>query len=366
MTAANSIDTEWTAADCSTDLAERVRAAAVARTPLRLRGSGSKDFLGNPSPGDLLDLTRHAGIVRYAPDELVLTARAGTRMATIDAALAEHGQMLGFEPPHFGAGATLGGTLAAGLSGPRRASAGAARDFVLGARILDGRGESLHFGGEVMKNVAGYDVSRLMIGAFGTLGVILEASLKLVPRPRAQLGLQLQLDPASALDHLRGWAQRPLPISASAIVDGFLHVRLAGASAAVHAAASELGGARIDDEGFWLSLREQTHAFFADPRPLWRLSVAAAAAIDDLDGPWLIEWQGAQRWLKSDASPARIRAAASAGGGHATRFRAGAAATAIDNVFHPLPAPMLALHRRLKAEFDPHGLFNRGRLHPEL
>ncbi len=244
-----------------------MRAAAAARTPLRLRGSGSKDFLGHPSPGDLLDLRAHAGIVRYAPDELVLTARAGTRMTTIEAALAEHGQMLGFEPPHFGAAATLGGTLAAGLSGPRRASAGAARDFVLGVRILDGRGESLRFGGEVMKNVAGYDVSRLMVGAFGTLGVMLEASLKLVPQPREQLSLRLQLDPASALDRLRSWAQRALPISASAVVEDSLYVRLSGASAAVQAAAGELGGERIDSDAFWLSLREQTHAFFADPRP---------------------------------------------------------------------------------------------------
>jgi glycolate oxidase FAD binding subunit len=353
-------------ADHSAEFAERVRAAASARTPLCLRGSGSKDFLGHPSAGDALDLGAHAGIVRYAPDELVLTARAGTRMAEIDAALAEHGQMLGFEPPHFGADATLGGTLAAGLSGPRRASAGAARDFVLGARLLDGHAQSLRFGGEVMKNVAGYDVSRLMVGAFGTLGVILEASLKLVPKPRAQLGVRMQLDPVSALDRLRRWAQRPLPISASAIVDGFLCVRLSGASAAVHAAAAELGGERFDDDAFWLSLREHTHAFFADPRPLWRLSIAPASAIDDLDGPVLIEWQGAQRWLKSDAGPARIRAAASASGGHATRFRAGATPGVIDHVFHPLPAPMLALHRRLKAEFDPHSLFNRGRLHPEL
>ncbi|MET0225883.1 MAG: glycolate oxidase subunit GlcE [Dokdonella sp.] len=366
MSEAGLIDTGSIEADGSADLGERVRAAAAARAPLRLRGSGSKDFLGHASPGDLLDMSTHSGIVRYAPDELVLTARAGTRMATIDAALAEHGQMLGFEPPHFGANATLGGTLAAGLSGPCRASAGAARDFVLGVRILDGRGDSLRFGGEVMKNVAGYDVSRLMVGAFGTLGVILEASLKLVPKPRMQVGLRLQLDPTSALDHLRRWAQRPLPISASAIVDDALYVRLSGATAAVRAAAAELGGERIDDDAFWLSLREQTHVFFADPRPLWRLSVAAAMAIEDLDGPVLIEWQGAQRWLKSDADPARIRAAASAGGGHATHFRAGAAARAIDQVFHPLPAPMLALHRRLKAEFDPHGLFNRGRLYPEL
>ncbi|MEP7042374.1 MAG: glycolate oxidase subunit GlcE [Dokdonella sp.] len=352
-------------ADGSAEFSERIRAAAATSTPLRLCGSGSKDFLGNAGCGESLDLRAHAGILRYAPDELVLTARAGTRMADIDAALSDHGQMLGFEPPRFGADATLGGTLAAGLSGPRRASSGAARDFVLGMRILDGRGQTLRFGGEVMKNVAGYDVSRLMVGAFGTLGVILEASIKLVPGPRAQRTLRLELDAMSALDRLRGWAQRPLPISASAIVDGRLYVRLSGATAAVQAAAAELGGAD-DGDTFWLSLREHTHAFFADPRPLWRLSVAPATPITPLDGPMLIEWQGAQRWLKSEAEPSRIRAAASAGGGHATRFRASVPAGAIGNVFHPFSAPMLALHRRLKAEFDPRGILNRGRLHPEL
>jgi glycolate oxidase FAD binding subunit len=351
--------------DLTAHLRERVLAAAAERTALRLCGSGSKHFLGNACEGRDLDVAAHAGIVKYAPDELVLTARAGTRLADIDAALAEHEQMLGFEPPRFGEAATLGGTLATGLSGPRRASAGAARDFVLGTRVLDGRGQTLRFGGEVIKNVAGYDVSRLMVGAFGSLGIILEASLKLVPRPRAQCTLSFELDGVAALERVRAWAQRPLPISGSAIFDGRLYVRLSGADAAVRSAASELGGSPRDEDAFWQDLREQRLAFFDDPRPLWRLSVAPASPLANLDGPQLIEWQGAQRWLKSTAEPAHIRAAASAGGGHATRFRAGSGA-AIDHVFHPLPPALLALHRRLKAEFDPHGLFNRGRLHPEL
>ncbi|HEY0178385.1 MAG TPA: glycolate oxidase subunit GlcE [Dokdonella sp.] len=351
-------------ADASAELAERVRDAAARRAPLRLRGSGSKDFLGPRGDGDALDLRAHAGIVRYAPDELVLTARAGTRLADVEAALAEHGQMLGFEPPHFGADATLGGTLAAGLSGPRRASAGASRDFVLGLRLLDGRGETLRFGGEVMKNVAGYDVSRLMIGAFGTLGAILEASLKIVPKPRAERTLALELDAPAALDRLRAWAQRPLPISASAIVGGRLYLRLSGADAAVRAAALELGGDPLDDaDAPWTSLREHTHAFFADPRPLWRLSTAPAAPLAAPAGALLVEWHGAQRWLKTDAAAADVRAAAAAAGGHATRFRADAPG---DDAFHPLPPALLALHRRLKATFDPHAVLNRGRLHPEL
>lgn len=352
--------------DRSAELAERIRAAAARDTPLALRGSGSKGFLGSAATGEPLDLRMHAGIVNYAPDELVLTARAGTRLTEIDALLAEHGQMLGFEPPHFGTEATLGGTLAAGLSGPRRASAGAARDFVLGTRVLDGRGDVLRFGGEVMKNVAGYDVSRLMVGAFGTLGVILEASLRLLPKPRAERTLALEFDAASALERVRDWAQRPLPISASAIVDGRLYLRLSGADAAVRAAADEIGGEASDGADFWLSLREQTHAFFTDPRPLWRLSVAPATPRVDLGGPQLTEWQGAQRWLKSDIDPAHIRTAAVAGGGHATRFRAGAEDIAIEHVFHPLSPALLALHRRLKAAFDPRGILNRGGWHPEL
>lgn len=354
-------------ADRSAELAERVRAAIADATPLHLRGSGSKDFLGHATSGTPLELRGHAGIVRYAPDELVLTARAGTPLAEIEAVLDAHGQMLGFEPPHLGAGATLGGALAAGLSGPRRASAGSARDFVLGVRLLDGRGQVLRFGGEVIKNVAGYDVARLMVGAFGTLGAILEASLRVLPRPRAERTLALELDADAALERVRDWSQCPLPISASAIDGERLHLRLSGADAAVRAAADEIGGETIDDGArLWRSLREQTHAFFADPRPLWRLSVAPAAARADLGGPQLIEWQGAQRWLTSTADPARIRAAAAAAGGHATRFRAGAGGAAVEHVFHPLPAALLTLHQRLKAQFDPHGLFNRGRLHPEL
>jgi glycolate oxidase FAD binding subunit len=351
-------------ADETDALRECVREAFARRAPLVLRGSGSKAFFGNASAGDPLALRAHAGIVRYAPDELVITARAGTRLADLEALLAEHGQMLGFEPPHFGADATIGGTIAAGLSGPRRASAGAARDFVLGVRVIDGRGDVLRFGGEVIKNVAGYDVSRLMVSAMGTLGVLLDVSLKLAPIPRVEQTRALELDAASALERVRAWVQRPLPISATAIVDGRLFMRLSGADSAVGAAETEMGGEAVDS-AFWRALREQELAFFADSHPLWRLSVAPASALVDL-GPQLIEWHGAQRWVKSDAEPAHVRAAAAAAGGHATLFRVGAARTPDDGVFHPLPAPLLALHRRLKAEFDPHGIFNRGRLYGDL
>lgn len=352
--------------DLTRAIVDRVQSASADATPLRLRGSGSKAFLGNAGEGETLALDAHAGVVHYAPDELVVTARAGTRLADLEALLAEHGQMLGFEPPRFGADATLGGTLAAGLSGPRRANAGAARDFVLGVRIVDGRGQVLRFGGEVIKNVAGYDASRLMVGAHGTLGVLLDASIRVLPRPRAERTRVLELDAASALQRVRAWAARPLPISASAIVDGLLFVRFSGAESAVAAGETEIGGETVDGDAFWRALCEHELPFFSDSRPLWRLSVAPASAIADLDGPQLIEWHGAQRWLASEALPERVRAEAAAAGGHATLFRTGTAQAPHDGVFHPMPAALLALHRRLKSEFDPQRIFNRNRLYPGL
>jgi glycolate oxidase FAD binding subunit len=347
-------------------LRDRVRDAAARRAAFRLRGSGSKDFLGNAGAGEVLDLRAHAGIVRYAPRELVITARAGTRLHDLEAALAENAQMLAFEPPHFGRDATLGGTIACGLSGPRRANGGAARDFVLGVRILDGRGEVLRFGGEVIKNVAGYDVSRLMTGAFGTLGILLDLSLRVVPCPRAEETRVLELDAATALQRVRAWSLEALPISASAIFDGRLFVRLSGANSAVRAAAANVGGEALDSELFWHRLREHDLPFFAGALALWRLSVAPGSELADLGAPQLIEWHGAQRWVRTDLDAAHLRAQAQAADGHATLFRAEADSTPPDGRFHPLPAGLFALHRRLKAEFDPHGVFNPGRLYPGL
>jgi glycolate dehydrogenase FAD-binding subunit len=344
-------------------LREHVRDAIARRASLAIRGSGSKSFLGNRCDGEPLDVRAHAGIVSYAPGELVITARAGTPLADLEAALDANGQMLAFEPPHFGPDATLGGTIACALSGPRRASTGAARDFVLGTRILDGRGEVLRFGGEVIKNVAGYDVSRLMTGAFGTLGVLLDVSLRVVPKPRAETTRVLELDASQALQRVRSWAQRPLPVSATAMHGARLHVRLSGAESAVGSAAAAIGGEAVDG-GFWRALREHDLDFFADARALWRLSVAPASPIPDCGGPLLIEWSGAQRWVKTDADATRLRAIAASAGGHATLFRADS--TPPDGAFHPLPPALLALHRRLKAELDPHAIFNRGRLYREL
>jgi glycolate oxidase FAD binding subunit len=314
----------------------------------------------------VLDTRGYAGIVAYEPSELVVTARCGTPLAELERILAESRQMLAFEPPHFGPGATLGGCVAAGLSGPRRAAAGAVRDFVLGVRVLDGRGRDLSFGGRVMKNVAGYDVSRFLVGSMGTLAVLLEVSLKVLPLPAAERSLRLERDEAAALEAMNRWAGEPLPISATAWCGGRLTVRLSGAQAAVRAAAARIGGEPLaEDEArrFWEAVREHTDPFFADTTPLWRLSVPSAAPPLAIAGRQLIEWGGALRWCKTDAPAAEVRAAAANAGGHATLFRA---ADKSAGAFAPLAPELLRLHRALKQAFDPAGILGPGRLYPEL
>lgn len=340
-------------------LQEQVRAATASRTPLRIRAGGSKDFYGNDSRGELLDPRAHAGIVAHEPTELVITARCGTRLSELEAALDEAGQMLPFEPPHFGDGATVGGCVAAGLAGPRRASAGGVRDYVLGAKLLTGNGEVLAFGGTVMKNVAGYDVARLAAGSLGVLGVITEVSLKVLPKPVAEATLRLELEEAAALKQMNYWAGQPLPVSATVWCDGALHVRLSGARAAVAEAQRKIGGQPVDGKGLWHGLCEQTDGYFAGELPLWRLALPSTAEAIALPGAQLVEWGGAQRWLRSDAPAGEIRARAAACGGHATLFRGGERR----NVFTPLSTPIAAIHKRLKAEFDPAGIFNPGRMY---
>ena len=346
---------------------QQILAASAARRPLRLRGGGTKDWYGQQLDGEVLDTRAYAGIIDYEPTELVITARCGTPLAEIEAALAARKQMLAFEPPHFGPGATVGGVVASALSGPRRASAGALRDFVLGAVLMDGHGERLAFGGQVMKNVAGYDVSRLLAGSMGTLGLILEVSLKVLPLPLREATLRLACAEIAALRLLNEWAGQPLPISASCWHDGVLSVRLSGAEAAVSAALQSLGGELLapdDAAAFWLSLREQTHAFFAGAGSLWRLSLPPHASAVILKGRQLVEWGGAQRWLKLDgdadaAGGQRIRQAVAALGGHATLFRGGDKAI---GVFHPLAPAVEKIHQRLRQAFDPAGIFNPHRM----
>lgn len=352
-------------------LVAQVQAAAQNKTPLRIRAGGSKDFYGNHCVGQILDPRAHRGIVSYEPSELVITARCGTSLAELQRTLAEQRQMLGFEPPHFGAQASVGGMVAAGLSGPRRAATpggGSVRDFVLGAQLLNGRGEVLTFGGQVMKNVAGYDVARLLAGSLGTLGLILEVSLKVVPRPEIELTLHFALSEMRAIRTLNQWAAQPWPISATLWHQGVLHVRLSGTAAAVDVARTALGGETLTEAeagSLWAEVREHRHTFFLDDatsgsrRSVWRLSMPSITPSLDL-GPTLIEWNGALRWIRSDMPAEKLRTRVTAAGGHATLFRSHAPH---HNAFHPLDPVVAKLHQRLKAEFDPQHIFNPGRMY---
>lgn len=367
-------------------LTDQVKAATADRAPLRIRAGGTKDFYGNASAeGATLDPRPLRGIVTYEPTELVVTVRAGTPLAALEAELAEQGQMLPFEPPHFDSegadGATIGGAVASGLAGPRRASYGptygGVRDFVLGASLLDGRGQLLRFGGTVMKNVAGYDMARALAGSLGILGVLTELSIKVLPRPVTETTVRMHMSQDEALDRMNQWGGQPLPISATAWVDDLLYVRLSGAGAAVDAAVLRMkldhNADVLDEEGslaLWRGVRDQRHRFFSpedlEPFPLWRLSLPSTAESLRLPGTQLIEWGGALRWLRSAASPEEIRRHAAALGGHAALFRGGSDTVRAAGTFTALPAPTLRIHQRLKAEFDPAGIFNRGRMYAEF
>ena len=362
-------------------LIDRVQSARAAGAQLCIRGGGTKDFYGEVPQGEPLDTRVLEGTSSYEPTELVVTTRCGTSLAELEALLAAQGQCLPFEPPHFGdpgldtraRGATVGGMIAAGLSGPSRAAVGSVRDHVLGATLLNGQGEVMSFGGQVMKNVAGYDVSRLLAGSMGTLGVILEVSLKVLPVAPATLTLRMEMDQASALAQLNAWGGQPLPLNASAWWDGNLIVRLRGALAAVQAARATIGGQVVEPQfasPFWVGLRDHTDEFFEGAHTavkggasLWRLSLPSTAAPLALSGELLIEWGGAQRWLCSAMPAGAVRDAAAKAGGHATLF---AALDKSPGAFAPLQSPLDRIHRELKKAFDPAGIFNPGRLYPGL
>ncbi len=341
--------------DIAEQLAKTVRDGVSRNTPLAIHGSGSKHFLTGDIDGAALDITRHRGIISYEPTELVLTARAGTPLHEIEATLAENNQMLGFEPPHFGPMATLGGTIACNLSGPRRPYCGAARDFVLGTRVINGRGEILKFGGRVMKNVAGYDVSRLMAGSYGTLGVLLDISLKVLPKPAQEISLTFQMGADEAIQRMNTWAGQPLPLSAACHLGDTLSIRLSGTDHGVRAAHINLGG-ELDTKGaaFWQELREQQLLFFAGEAPLWRLSVPSAAPLLDLPGKSLLDWGGAQRWLRTSAKAIDVLRAVETAGGHAMLIR---------DAERPKPlrastAITAHLANELRRAFDPSAIFN--------
>ncbi|MGD2111772.1 MAG: glycolate oxidase subunit GlcE [Gammaproteobacteria bacterium] len=340
-----------------------LQAASRSVRLLAIHGAGSKAFYGRQPRGEPCSVRDYRGVIDYSPTELVIRARAGTPLADIEALLAGENQMLAFEPPYFGTAATLGGTIASGLSGPRRPYTGAARDFVLGITCLNGKGDHLRFGGEVMKNVAGYDVARTLTGSLGTLAVLLDISLKVLPRPEREITVCRESTPAEAIRLLNRWAAQPLPLSGGCYHDGQLAIRLSGTERGVRAALGRLGGTAMEDAAaFWEALREQRLDHFAGNRPLWRLSVPPATPPLALEGESLIDWGGAQRWIRTSLPATEVRIAATRNGGHAVLFRGGER----DAVFHPLPAPLLALHRRLKHSFDPAGILNPGRMYAEL
>ncbi len=353
-------------ADISQQLQEQVLLARDAGHKLNIVGGGTKSFMGRTADADAgtLNTGEHTGVVEYHPVELVLTVRAGTSLAEIEATLAEHGQCLHFEPPRFGEGSTIGGTLACNLSGPARPWSGSVRDQVLGVRLLNGKGEHLRFGGQVMKNVAGYDVSRLQAGAMGTLGVITEISLKVMPKPAASMTLVQEMDQVDCIRYMNSRAAEPKPITAACWVDGKVYLRLSGARSAVEATAAKWSGEVLEQgDEFWRQIQHLQHDFFAGDAPLWRLSVSSVAANPDLKGRWLIDWAGSQRWYRGEQELGRMEALAKAAGGQASLFRGG---DRNGEVMNHQPEALKGIQRRLKNAFDPDNIFNPGRLYSWL
>ena len=358
------------------ELTEQVLSARANYKPILIKGGGSKAFYGNPfelgadSPIHL-DMNVLKGIVNYQPTELVVTALAGTPLSDIRQALDEQGQMLAFDPPSFAPSSTIGGCVATGLSGPGRYGAGPLKDYVLGATLIDAQGRVLRFGGEVMKNVAGYDVSRLLAGSFGIFGAIAQVSLKVAPKPIEICTLEQEVTEKEALSFFHALRAQPLPIRATSWEPatnghstGLMRICLAGAKAAVNSARLKLGGDLMQEQAalqFWEALRDHQLPFFA-ARPLWRVAVAPGTPALGL-GPTMIEWGGGQRWINGDLDPHLVRSIAKNAGGHATLFRPRMDGDIPEHgVFQPLEPGVLAIVQRLKHEFDPKGLFNPGRL----
>lgn len=349
--------------DISQALQQQVQQAIASKSSLNIVGGNSKVFYGREPVGDVLNVGGHSGLVSYEPTELVATIRAGTPLQELEQALRDKGQMLPFEPPHFGETATVGGTVACNFAGPRRPYAGAVRDHVLGIKMINGQGEIVHFGGEVMKNVAGYDLSRLMAGAMGTLGVLLEVSFKVLPVAQTEVTLYRGCNMGSAIGTMNEWASRPYPISAAVFDGEMLYVRFSGSHSAVAAARKKFGGDElIEADSFWHRIKEHQHGFFKGEAPLWRLSVPPATPPLDLPGKFFIDWGGAQRWYRGEVDARQIHRVAQKASGHAELFRGGDRS----QPFASLTAVMMRLHKNLKRELDPNNVFNPGRMYAEL
>jgi glycolate oxidase FAD binding subunit len=358
--------------------AELIARANKDKTPLCIQGHGSKSFYGQPTQKahQVLSTLEYSGIVEYDPTELVVVVKSGTPIHDLEKTLVDSRQMLAFEPPRFSSKGTVGGMVASGLSGPRRMAAGAVKDFVLGMTVLDPQATPLRYGGTVMKNVAGYDLARLHTGALGTLGLIVDVSLKVLPLPPAEETIVFDATAEQSLAWVNEWGGKPLPISATCWLDRQLHVRLSGAVAAVKSAKEKLGGTVLAHEQahvFWQSLRDQTHEFFQlEPKEqdqcLWRLSVPSTVAhLLEIQEPQCIEWGGALRWVRTNAPAERMRGLAATVGGHATLFRSHAPQLRDAQGAFTLPSPaIMKIHQRLKQELDPNGIFNPGRLYAGL
>ncbi len=347
-------------------VAERIAEAAAAKRPLDIVAGGTKGFLGNPVEGERLEVGDIKGIIDHDPSELVVTAHAGTRVAELEAALAAENQMLGFEPPTFGGGATLGGTVACGLSGPRRPLVGACRDFMLGVTLVDGSGEILQFGGKVMKNVAGFDVTRLMAGSMGALGVIVEVTFRAMGRPESETTCMLELNLPHALYRVNELVGNGMAVSSSCWHRNKLYVRLSGSHSGVNRCAAEIGGERLKDgdgDAFWTSVREQTHEFFSGEGSTWKIASPPMADQAALDGDTLVEWHGALRWIRTDAPPEEVRRRVGEMGGAATLYRAGDVLKGSRDRFPPLPEAVASMHANLMNVFDPSGILNPGRMY---
>lgn len=343
---------------------EAIKQASVRKMPVKIIGGNSKSFYGRKIEGEELDVSAYKNIVSYEPTELVVTARCGTPISEVEALLAGQNQMLPFEPPHFAESATVGGTIVCGLSGPARPYTGSVRDYVLGVRMINGKGEDLTFGGQVMKNVAGFDVSRLMTGTLGTLGVILEVSFKLLPKPEATITIQQECDQQQAITLMNKLAGQALPLSAACYEQGKLSFRLSGFSSAIESARKEIGGELLpNDDAYWRSIKEHEHDYFVGDKSLWRIAVPPATEPLDLCGDCFIEWGGAQRWFRSDLPAKQIREVVHAQKGHATLFRHG---NDYVDVFSPLSPEIKKIHQRLKESFDPDGIFNIGKMYSDL
>jgi len=358
--------------DISQKLIEQINDAVDKKLPLVITGGGSKAFYGNHVEGEIISTAKHTGIIEYQPSELVVTVRSGTLLKDLEAELRANKQMLAFEPPQHSDNTTIGGIIACGLSGPRRVACGSARDFVLGTNIINGRGEKCRFGGQVMKNVAGYDASRLMTGAQGTLGLLLDISLKVLPINEKETSIKIEVELQTAIKNIKHWVKHGLPVSASCFYKNNLYLRLSSTHSAVQKSLDIINkscSSEKIDHNFWSSIKDQTHEFFStaaasEEKDLWRFSSVAASSLFDESDDRLIEWNGALCWIKSELD---LHDLANKNQANATRYPLNSANKKADeNIFQPLQPGLLKIHQRLKQAFDPEHILNPGRLYSEL